>query len=198
MAEQKPNNKELRDTELDRLLDSALAKYAAAEPRAGLESRILANLRAARSRVPERSWWRWGLAAVAAVFVIALALAFRPGKSSKPTIASHPDVTVQPAPEQEHKFVSQDHGAVRDAPKPVRKRPRRRYSSEIQLAARVPKLDQFPSPQPLSEQELALARYVRDFPQEAVLVAQSQQESEVEMQKKMGITEPMSSEQQER
>ncbi len=32
--------------ELDRMLDAALAKYAAAEPRAGLEARVLANLRA--------------------------------------------------------------------------------------------------------------------------------------------------------
>ena len=35
---------------LDRDLDAALAKYAAVEPRAGLEDRVLANLRAERGQ----------------------------------------------------------------------------------------------------------------------------------------------------
>jgi hypothetical protein len=34
--------------EFDRMLDAALAKYAAVEPRTGLEERVLANLRPSR------------------------------------------------------------------------------------------------------------------------------------------------------
>ena len=43
-----------KQDELDRMLDATLAKYAAAEPRAGFEERVLANLRAERARVPDR------------------------------------------------------------------------------------------------------------------------------------------------
>ncbi len=72
-----------KQDELDRMLDAALAKYAAVEPRTGLEDRILANLRAERTRVPDRAWWRWSVAgALAAVVVVALALAWRSGKPS--------------------------------------------------------------------------------------------------------------------
>lgn len=196
MEEQKPNNTEPLDADLDRVLDTALAKYAAVEPRAGLESRILANLRAEQIQVRDHSWWRWGLAAaVAAVFVIAMALVVRPGKPSKPTVADH-EITVQPAHEPEQHSVNQeDHGHV---PQPIRRRRASSYLSEARRPPSGPKLNQFPSPQPLSEQELALAHYVRDFPQEAVIVAQSQEESEVEMRKKMGKTELVRSDEEER
>jgi len=39
------------------------------------------------------------------------------------------------------------------------------------VVASVPKLDQFPSRQPLSEQEKMLMRYVAEYPSEATLVA---------------------------
>jgi hypothetical protein len=199
MAEKKPNNAGPGDSDLDRTLDGVLAKYAAVEPRAGLEGRILANLRAERGDVPERSWWSWGLAAaVAAVFVVAIAIALRPEKPSKPTIADDHQVPAQTVHEPEQRLASDHHGVVKDSLKPRHKRQDAPHSWETRVAVRTPRLNQFPSPQPLSEEELALARYVRDFPQEAVLVAQSQKESEVEMQKKMGKTEPTSAEQQER
>ena len=197
MDEQRLNNTEPQDVNLDRILDAALAKHAAVEPRAGLEGRVLANLRAERSRPAERYWRSWGLAgAVAAVSVIAIALALRPEKPAKPTIADHHNVPAQTVHEPEPRVAGDNHGVVKDLLKPGYKRQNVPHS--LELAVRTPKLDQFPSPQPLSEQELALAQYVRDFPQEAILVAQSQEESEVEMQKKMGITEPTSAEQQER
>jgi hypothetical protein len=47
----------------------------------------------------------------------------------------------------------------------------------VQEAAE-PKLDQFPSPRPLSKQEELLARYAREHPQEANLIAQAQAELE--------------------
>lgn len=185
--------------ELDRQLDAALAKYAAVEPRAGLEERVLANLRAERTRVP-RTWWHWGLAgALAAVVVVALALAWKSGKPSLQPVVQHPS-TVQPSP-----IVPQTPAvAQNEDSRPAVQRIRPSRASGVHnprpavVAKANPKLDVFPSPQPLSEQELALSRYVRDFPQEAVLVAQSQAEAEIEMQMKMGRTEPTSSEQQER
>src|SRR5579863_3792234 len=79
---------------LDPVLDAALAKYAAVEPRVGLEDRVLAHLQAERARPPVRAWWHRSLAGAAAVVVvIALALAWRSGKSSgnpqHPAVANH-------------------------------------------------------------------------------------------------------------
>ena len=41
------------------------------------------------------------------------------------------------------------------------------------VAAGSPKLDQFPSPQPLSEQEKILTNYVAQYPEHAVLIARA-------------------------
>src|SRR5205085_6200707 len=65
------------------------------------------------------------------------------------------------------------------------RRARKHPSTQPALAAAEPKLDRFPSPQPLSEEELALVRYVQSFPQEATLIAQAQEEFELETQKEM-------------
>lgn len=69
-------------------------------------------------------------------------------------------------------------------------------------AAAKPKLEQFPSPSPLSAEEIALARYARNFPKEAQLVAQAQREFELETEKEMNHrgseTGPSGSTQQER
>ena len=40
-----------------------------------------------------------------------------------------------------------------------------------------PKLDQFPSPQPLSEQEKLLQSYVAKYPEQAVLIARARTEA---------------------
>ena len=84
------------NVQLDTLIDRALASYTPAEPRPGLEQRILASV-AAASR--PRTWgWRpaWALAAaVALVAVAAIPLAF---KSMHPTIAVvHLAVVAPPA-----------------------------------------------------------------------------------------------------
>jgi hypothetical protein len=46
------------------------------------------------------------------------------------------------------------------------------------LITSAPKSEQFPSPQPLSEQEKLLASYVERFPEHAVLVARAQAQLE--------------------
>src|SRR5271163_2932709 len=85
---------------LDRELDAALAKYAAVEPRLGLEDRILAHVRAERERVRDRSWWRWSVvpAAVAAVavIVVAVTLAVRAGRPHAPAIANYAPAVTSP------------------------------------------------------------------------------------------------------
>ena len=199
------NHDDIRDErdDLDRVLDAALAKYASVEPRTGMEERILANLRAERSRVADRAWWRWGMAvAVTVVVVVAMTLAWRTGRPPHPVITNHPPV-VKPSPQKlDTQVASRDQNiAPPHRHEPARKRVTSASRPEPVVAA-TPKLDQFPSPQPLSNEELALARYVKDFPQEALLIARAQQEYEIEIQKKMAETraetEPSGSDQQER
>jgi hypothetical protein len=167
-----------KQDELDRVLDGALAKYAAAEPRAGLDERVLANLRAEQARVPERVWWRWSVAgALVALVVVALAVAWRSGRPHAPVIANHPP-TPAPSVQQAGTRATSNGGAIRRTQVP-RSRPR------VEIAAN-PQLDQFPSPRPLSEEEQLLVRYVHEFPEEAVLIAKAQAESEKEIEQLNG------------
>jgi hypothetical protein len=158
---------------LDRELDAALAKFAAVGPRAGLEERVLANLRAERERAVVRAWWRWPVvAAVAAVIVVAMSLAWRVYKPA-------PNVSTQhaPAPVQTDEHVgtqlarNDGSGSIRPHGADSRRRPKPHAISDPAIVAPAPKLDQFPSPQPLSEQERILAGYVTRFPEHAALVA---------------------------
>ena len=181
MAEQDYNR---ANDDLDRALDAALAKYSAVEPRAGLEDRVLANLRTEQSRETTHNWWRWTLAAVlATAVVVAVAMGWRSSRPIQPVIANHPPTETQNPPEPERQAVNHGENAV---PSPHHRTVRRTITHQSNaVAAANPKLDQFPSPQPLSEQERALARYVRDFPQEAELIARMQEESEREIQQRM-------------
>lgn len=180
MAQQ--NHKQTND-DLDRALDAALEKYAAVEPRAGLEERVLANLRAEQSHGATHGWWRWTLAALAVAVVVAIALGWRSGRPTQPEIANHPQTTNQAPREPERQAVNHGENTVR-APRRGTIRRTATHRSNA-LAAASPKLDQFPSPQPLSEQERVLAQYVRDYPQEAGLIARMQEESEKEIQQRM-------------
>lgn len=66
-----------RDRKLDQWLDEALSKYSAAEPRLGLEQRVLAQLRSEeKARAERRNWWRWmpAFAAIAAALIVAIAV----------------------------------------------------------------------------------------------------------------------------
>lgn len=164
---------------LSRELDAALAKYAEAEPRAGLENRVLANLRAGRAQAPDRAWWRWSvMAAVATVVVVTLALAWRYGKPSQPGIANQIPTMTQSAQEPGTRLV-QDGGGERVRPQrrgPVRKTIVHRSLPRVVMAGN-PKLDQFPSPQPLSEQEKILRNYVAQYPEQAVLIARARSQA---------------------
>jgi hypothetical protein len=163
---------------LDDELDVALAKYAAAEPRAGLEERVLANLRAERARAAEHSWWRWpAVAALAVVIVVAASVAWRSWKPVQNITTQHrPDTTGT----QAHAGTQVANNSGRSLIQPheigsVRRLKPRTVSLRATVAS-VPKLDLFPSPQPLSEQETILARYVTKYPEQAALIAQARTE----------------------
>lgn len=164
---------------LDRELDVALAKYAAIEPRAGLEDRVLANLRAGSGRTAERWWRRWSVAsaavAIAAVLIVATTLAWRSGTRRAPLIAHHNPSTSGPSMKETGRQVASNRGENGDhqpAPGPTSRR-----AHAVTVASAPPKLDRFPSPQPLSEQEKILASYVEKYPEQAVLLARARTEA---------------------
>lgn len=165
------NRQYLRNDKLDRELNAALVKFAAVEPRRGLEDRILRNLRAERQHHSARTWWRWpAVAALAVAMVLAVSLAWRQGKAVR-------NITAQPTTRQtnEHPGKQLTNNEIRptrlhDAPSERRAKPHA-VSHPATVLAPAPKLGQFPSPQPLSEQEEILARYVARFPEHAALIA---------------------------
>ena len=192
---------------LDRELSAALAKYAAVEPRPGLEDRVLAHVRAERERIPIRSWWRWSFVsvavAIAAVIIVTVTLVLRAGRPHAPAIANHSSAPVPiPAAERPAPRVASNDSTNTGHPRAPQRAGIRRASRREAVAVAPPRLDHFPSPQPLTEQELALAHYVSQFPQEATLIAQAQEEYEKEIQQAMKDarpeTETNSSDQQER
>ena len=183
---------------LDDRIDAALAKYATAAPRAGLEERVLANLRG-QPTSSAMVWWHW--AGVAAVFVlITTFLVWRLEKPGRERVVDHRPITRQE---------TQPQVAVKDSSVSIRKvvpvsprHVRKHIPHRPVLVAAEPKLDQFPSPQPLTPEELALARYVKEFPEEATLIARAQDELEKQLQQKIADassqTEPASLDQKER
>ena len=165
------NNKD----RFDRWLDGALQQYCSVEPRAGLEHRILANLElAAQDKSNSRSWW-WvfATAALMACMAIAVWVGIDMHHATKKTVA-----TAKPA------NVGASTKGSQSAPPQVAAVPhhvkRRSMRPNIE-AAKDPRLEQFPSARPLSEQEQMLSRYVREFPEQAVLMAQAQAESQKEL-----------------
>ena len=161
---------------LDRELDAALAKFAAVEPRAGLEERLLAHLQSEREHDPRRGWWRWSVVhtgvAITAMVVLMMAWLWRMNVRQNAAVAHQPpqsalaSVWNRQAPRGEG--VDNRPSAPKSAP------PRavgRAHPAAVAIAP--PKLLQFPSPQPLSEQEKILAGYVNANPERAVLLARA-------------------------
>jgi hypothetical protein len=164
---------------LDRELDAALAQYGAVEPRAGLEQRVLTNLQAEREKMAARTWWRWPATvalAAAVTIVVGASLVWRSAKTPPLVSADHPPTRVQSGG-QDGPVLAED---VRNLP-PLnssawRKQTNRDRRRQPAVAA-GPKLEQFPSPQPMSEQEKILASYVAQYPEHAALIAEARTEA---------------------
>jgi hypothetical protein len=169
-----------RQRDIDRWLDSALSQFGKAEPRAGLESRVLANLQAERNRIASgRRWW-WALGAATALAAVVLAvwvgesarernLGSTAGNSTRHREEARVSIQPGPAPQTAAPKV-----AASQVARPAREVAQRRPANRpIRHVAGTPKLAQFPSPQPLSEQEQILMSYVAQYPETAALVAQA-------------------------
>jgi hypothetical protein len=165
----------------DQWLESTLIQFGKAEPRVGLENRLLANLRAERAQAYlRRRWWRaLGMVASLAAILVAVRVEER-DRERKPESTAATSTTnraearelVQPRPIPQIVHPATTHPA-REV---VRRRPAHRPTRDLAVAS-TPKLAQFPSPQPLSEQERILASYVAKYPEHAALVAQARAEA---------------------
>lgn len=163
---------------LDQWLDGALRQNQSAEPRPGLEARVLARIAIESNRHRTRKPWVWtfATASVAALFaLIALSVGPDPGK----------------APGRVEPLVSRNSVksplALRSAPVslgPVlRNGPHRKRTRVVARTIEEPKLEHFPSRRPLSEKEVVLESYAERFPAEAALIAREQQEFDQEIAK---------------
>jgi hypothetical protein len=175
-----PELRRFEHNELERALDAALAKYAAVDPRPGLEERVLAHLRAAPVPSGWMTWKRWtaaGFAVVAIVLAFGLAMTWRTNRHSQPTIANHSSAPPQPQPQAETPVATnQPRGAQSLTPAPKIAPSRVHPQPELAAVTKLPRLDQFPSPQPLSDQEKLLANYIALYPQRAALLAEMRME----------------------
>lgn len=172
MANDRWQHEQVEQDALDHELNAALARYSAVEPRAGVEERVLANLRAESKESPSIAWWRWAAAAAIAVcaILVVTALVRRP---HVPAIANHPPAVAPETPQRQVAVNAQS--AVRPVPGRSKSASARAHVSVAKSA--LPRLDQFPSPQPLSEQEKIMASYVADYPEQAALLAQARTEA---------------------
>jgi len=155
--------------DVDQWLDVTLGNYGKAEPRPGLESRVLANLRSERSRIASRWHWCWTMGAAAALAAMVVTVWIGEGvheqNRRKPVTAS----TTKPDQARRGSIHSgpavQIARAPTGAPRPGRANPSLQHPSAVP----EPRLAQFPSPRDLSEQELLLVRHFRPQSDEPLL-----------------------------
>jgi hypothetical protein len=157
--------------DLDLLLDSALKTYAESEANLNLEQRILARIAAEPSIALRPRWLPWAVALPLAACLLLFALFMSQKTSVEPTARlshapSSPLEALPAAPHPEHVH----HTQALSHPKPAR---------PVQLAGRdvsLPKLDVFPTPQPLTAEERTLAAIANETPvplRKALIEAQS-------------------------
>lgn len=180
---------ESRDRDrLDQWLDGALRQNERAEPRPGLEARVLARIAIESNRHrPRKSWaWIFATATVAALFAL-VALSVGPDSGKAPNPAE------PPVSRNSVKTAVAHRAAAVSLTPVVRKGPQRKRTRVVARTIAEPKLEHFPSRRPLSEKELVLESYAERFPAEAALIAREQQEFDQEIAKAQEEAEKSSS-----
>jgi len=171
-----------KQMQMDQMLDSLLAGYSSAEPRPGLETRIMATLREGESREASRGWWNfkwvWAGAALAAVIVGGVLIGGKRHVAPPPNTVVH---TTQPAVQQpvvqeprlQQPNVQSSVPAAVGAERVIHRHktlPRGPQQDATLALSQRPAV--FPTPAPLSEQERLLLQYYSRTPREEV-IAQS-------------------------
>ena len=171
----------MRDKDgLDLLIDSALSTYADPGPDSGLEDRVLATLAAVRTAAPPiRGGWRkrWLPWAVAIPIAAGLLFLWLSPRRDKPLPASEPQQACATTPPAIAPHAGPSSEVRREVPhRHTARMPRPASPVQTAQAAPLPKLDVFPTPQPLTAEERALVLVVTQTPlpaREALVEAQS-------------------------
>ena len=157
----------------DRWLDEALAEFGKAEPRGGLEHRLLANMRAEQRRTSVLRGW--AAVAAAAVAVAIFAIWFRNPVEHNPQMQAGVVGNSAPPVAQSGKTPME----TRDRTAKIASRIRNpheqmgRHAHRLENAS-MPRLEHFPSSRQLSPQEKLLLTYVRETPTTEIVAAAKQ------------------------
>jgi hypothetical protein len=133
----------------DELLDASLRRYASAEPRPGLEGRVVAGVRARQQTARRRAAWAWGMGMAAVTAAVTLLVIYRPRQQPAPL-----PMTAKAPANISAPVLAKVTPAV---PPPMPHRPPR-FASRSWVDTRP---QQFPTPRPLSEQEKLLLVYAQ-------------------------------------
>lgn len=162
---------------LDRLLDSALADYADPGPDSGLESRILSGIPTETHATPRHRRLAWAIALPAAAILLLFIRISHPWTHRTSTMPQQANVSHRSTP-----FI-----ATVNHPRPqvaqtrnsdaLLQKDRPRHKALAARPVPLPKLDLFPTPQPLTPQERALvdfASHASNSERESLIAAQQQ------------------------
>ncbi len=173
-------NREERERLVDAVLDRALGPQSA-EPRPGLEERILANL---PNEVERRPWWRWmWVPALAAAAVLAVVIGMRVLQKQQPPLEQ---VKIVETPKQEAVVKPEAPMVKKQSPQLRAKRKEPSKGAEaprVVASTATPKQEQFPAPLPLSNEERRLLSLARMNSDEAERLARDQAEDRAETEK---------------
>ncbi len=141
--------------DFENLLGEAMAEYREAEPRTGLEGRVLAGVQA-QARRPKIAWWRWAALATAVTTVIVAILVARPAQKPSVVVKSPMPAVVAP---QKHEVVAA--APKLKSPKPVVRTvkhvPRKALEPVVAAVVVTP-------PPPMSAQERTLMAMAQQTP----------------------------------
>jgi hypothetical protein len=171
------------EPEFDLLLRSALATYAQPASDSDLVHGILVRVAAESMPAPSRRWLPWAIAIPALACLLALAVLFGSRQMHAPARDQNQAQIAQPALEPQvptHRSASLISSESRRTKSPVE---RMRPILASSKPAPVPKLDVFPTPQPLTAAERALVAF-------AVRAPESERQSFVGTQEQ--LQEPVS------
>ncbi|HXO37169.1 MAG TPA: hypothetical protein VN872_00950 [Candidatus Acidoferrum sp.] len=178
-----------KDKRMDEMLDSLLANCSSAEPRQGLETRILANLRDVAQKEDLHGRWnfRWlWVGTVAAAIIIAAGLMNGRHRVEPPSniIVKNSQPVMQP--EIRPSFTASG-GKIANIRRRKPSAPTLQKTATLTLNQR-PAI--FPTPTPLSEQEQLLFKYFTNTPREEVVAQSHPDEPPVNDRDESGIAIP--------
>ncbi len=161
---------------LDRWLNDAVAEFGKAEPRAGLEQRLLAKVHEEQQHMSAQRW-RAALAVMGgvaiAVFVVWLAGVATHRRPTPSLVISSSAQRLNQRTPGSMPAQTQNHTA-KLVNKMLKQRGQSRTGRRAGENASAPRLDQFPSARGLSHQEELLLMYVRESPKTEIIAAEKQ------------------------